>query len=94
MKYTVNYFIKKFTQIPAKKWATRTYHKPGTGIFCALGHCGIYTEEAESLRRLIRNHTDYNIVAINDGYPVVTNFKQKTPRGRVLAALNYIKGKK
>jgi hypothetical protein len=98
-KYTVDYFIKKFSAIPAKKWCTG-YFKLGNG-HCALGHCGSveygsrayqHTDEGNALIGLTSRIGDNQyacITTINDGLD--PNFPQKTPRGRVLAALRQVK---
>lgn len=92
--YTASYFIKKFKAIPAKFWCTNEFTK---GVqHCALGHCGCVgtyiSYEGMSLRDLFHKNekTNDGITKINDGHTL--QFKQKTPRARVLAALRSIKG--
>lgn len=86
-KYTVDYFIKKFSKIHYSKWTTGKYEN--NGKCCALGFCGTRfgTEENKEAKALI------NIlgipVQINDNY--IHRFNQKTPRARILAALREAK---
>lgn len=41
MKYTVDYFIGKFTAIPEELWWEGDYQNPlNSAQHCALGHCG------------------------------------------------------
>lgn len=91
---TVDYFIEKFEAIPAGKWTTGKFID---GDKCdAMGHCGergvereFDTDEAENLFTLVLEHLKDDIANINDGDN--PNFKQKTAKGRVLAALRCIK---
>jgi hypothetical protein len=95
-KYTVDYFIDKFSKIPDSKWRTNSYNY--NGRCCALGHCG-YTWEKETnlgkvLERLVQNNLAVSIESINDGKNDGNDyipFKQKKPKARVLAALKKIK---
>lgn len=86
-KYTVDYFIKKFSKIPNNKWTTGQFVSDlDPTKRCALGHCqvlrgGIKTAEASALVKLIKTPT-----LINDWYG-----KHKTPKGRILAALREVK---
>lgn len=98
-KYTVGYFIRKFKAIPANRWCI--------GVFinardqkCVLGHLGArgirleeefqMPESAAALVRLVReSKVGYDIADINNC--PLPGFRQTTPRGRVLAALNSIK---
>lgn len=88
MKYTLNYFIRKFSGIPRKKWTTGRYTRGNKR--CALGHCGNIedndTLQSVSLDRLL----SWNAVGVNDG---IERFKYlgKDPRTRVLRALKLIK---
>lgn len=89
---TVDYFIEKFEAIPAGKWTTGKFVE---GDKCdAMGHCGertgdMDTDDSENLFTLVLEHLKDDIANINDGDN--PNFKQKTAKGRVLAALRYIK---
>lgn len=95
-KYDVDYFIKKFSAIPRSKWCTNSYMKAERR--CAFGHCGrgfvwvggahVFTDtwEAISLEKIV---VDGSVASINDGKD--PRFPQKTPKGRILAALRRIK---
>lgn len=91
MKYDVDYFIKKFTKIPAKKWTTGDYVDGNKR--CALGHCGEHlsgsTDEARALNIMFLRQTALYVYCVNDGNNLY--FQQQTPRARILAALRYIK---
>lgn len=39
MKYTKEYFIEKFSNIPEENWVSTSLGKDGK--HCALGHCGV-----------------------------------------------------
>jgi hypothetical protein len=92
-KYTVDYFIKKFSAIPKKNWTTGKLQDPmNPDVRCAIGHCGMpsnagRTEEAKALYRLIDPTS--STARINDGRD--SAYPQKHPRSRVLAALRDIK---
>lgn len=95
-KYTVNYFIKKFSAIPRRLWTTGKYTRGEA--HCVLGHCGVrsdllslsITSESDAFSKLILdNIVGRNATGINDWSSV--QFPQRTPRGRILAALKYIK---
>lgn len=94
--YNVDYFIKKFKSIPANNWCSERLYDKNKIKFCVLGHCGVkygnstdyvYTREAEALYGILDN-----VVLINDGRHDL--FKEKTPKKRILAALNYVKQKR
>lgn len=94
-RYDVNYFIEKFSKIPASKWTTYTFENYA-GQCCALGHCGFQrnisggknkTTEGISLINLI-NKIGLNVVTINDGD---TKYQQRSPKARILAALRDVK---
>ena len=93
-KYTVDYFIKKFTKIPANRWCTGAF-KWGNKR-CALGHCGVRlnnldkkNKEADALVALaaIDNTAIY---WVNDGLGFWT-YKGQSPRTRILNFLKEIK---
>ena len=94
MKYNVDYFISKFERLPANKFCVSEYKKRG-GHRCALGWLGdtggsYVSEEIESFMEL------FNIICT---YPSFVNdnkhgsYKQRTIKGRILAALYDIKDK-
>lgn len=88
MKYTVNYFIKKFEKTKPSQWTTGTF-KNLAGQCCALGHCG-GSDSIESmfLKRILKS-----VVAINDNYGFIPRYlkRLKSPRSRILAALKRVK---
>lgn len=99
-KYTVDYFIAKFEATPAKKWITGEYRARGGR--CAMGHCGYTygapTDEALALLGLFEAHFPNTrpknpVVTINDNSASCPPefAKIKTPRARILAALQQIK---
>ena len=94
-KYTAEYFIQKFQAIPPGRWTTRRYFDDRHLRHCALGHCGctgvIDTKESLALGSLFRLGGLPNVASVNDGLICASlDFKQKTPRGRILAALRHL----
>lgn len=91
--YSVDYFIKKFKAIPSSKWCL--YSLENGGKHCALGHCGmiapsIATPDSAALIELFHKHS-ISVITTND---IQTGeFNQRTPKSRILAALNFIKKK-
>lgn len=94
--YTPDYYIKKFKRIPDELWIT---DELGSGKkHCALGHCGMrpldgrtyHTPESRALQALFGNAI-LSVANVNDVPD--TRFPQPTPKGRILAALQYIKSK-
>ena len=81
-KYSPEYFINKFENIPDYQWCIGMTKDP-FGRHCALGHCGYNytnshkrTTEADKLSKLLRNLAyitfDYNFDTISDPYsPVI-----------------------
>jgi hypothetical protein len=93
-KYTVDYFIKKFTAIPDELWCVNHY-RTSHGQRCASGWCGktIHrtTVESLALNRLMGhflNHTE----GINDNFCDSYSHLGDTPKERILVALENIKG--
>lgn len=100
-KYTVDYFIKKFSKIPATKWCTGAYRtlteRGKTRQCCAIGHtmkedqrgAFNFTEASAALREILNpvGHVPH----INDGHPVNVHLTQKGPKARIVAALKYVK---
>lgn len=96
--YTPAYFIKKLSAIPAKLWRTGDLEDNGYGARCVLGHLGAELSyplnserdeeslELKAFRALWSNGhpADINDVGVLNGKQV---YKQKTPKGRILAAL-------
>lgn len=94
-QFTVGYYIKKFRAIPPRKWTTRRFFDDMGLRYCALGHCGAdgmrATPESRALGLLFRAHALPAVADVNDGNLCASlGFKQKTPRGRILAALRHI----
>lgn len=91
MIYTPQYFIDKFSAIPAEYWCIGDYTKGVT--HCALGHCGykwsegqskiIETEEGKALLEMVPS-----VVDINDN--VSQAYPGENPKERVLAALELV----
>lgn len=95
MKYTVDYFIKKFELIPEHKWI-KWQHKDCFGNGCALGHCGLdnnntITKESAALEFLFLKELEDSVARINDH--LSPRYNQETPKQRILAALHDIKRK-
>lgn len=106
MKYTVNYFIKKFEAIPDNLWTVQTVRGKRRS---ALGHCGFKemkgweqeTEESKALMDIFNeeywNVWDVNYFTFGDPRPEYSQYiifkGLKTPKARILAALNHIKNK-
>jgi len=94
MNYDVNYFIKKFEAIPDELWFIGDFVDPVNGSAkCAFGHCGMTNSigmnscnEGAALHRLTKK---YMVADINDGLD--PNYRQPTPKQRILAALYDIK---
>ncbi len=86
MTYDVDYFIAKFEAIPEELWCVDAYTKGRK--HCARGFCGETsdkeTREGIALEKLIRWPA-----MINDGGR--SNYKQPTPKQRILAALYDVK---
>lgn len=82
-KYTVDYFINKFSRIPTNKWTTGDYKKHGR--YCALGHAGcrggdyggVETPESNALYYMFKK-CDYEVDEVNGGK---TQVRITTPDG-------------
>lgn len=99
-KYDIDFFIAKFTAIPASKWTIGVL-EDDQGRKCALGHCGArmpnqvigygadfrHTAQSKALRRIIPLVECFNDDANN------STGTGKTPRTRVLNVLREIKRK-
>ena len=96
-KYTLDYYIDKFNNIPEDKWGTGVYNDDN-GHCCAFGHCGAYagreeTDEARSLSTIFRElkkDNDPDLTHINDGDRGAEKYGE-TPKERVV---NYLKSLK
>ena len=91
MNFTVDYFIAKFEAIPEEQWCSGDYSN-SHGQHCAAGHCGEgrftgVTPESQGLEAILHHRTAY----INDGDG--SDYKQPTPKQRILAALRDVKAK-
>lgn len=99
--YTVDYFIKKFEDIPANLWIMGSRSlvdtNGGPTQHCALGFCDQH-EEA-SLVFLFAAKIGLSVAWINDGYnnyyvtDKMQNSNENNPKQRILAALEMIKEK-
>lgn len=95
-----DYFIQKFEKIPDICWGTKllVLYDQGIEVCCALGHCGqrramrfnepCETEEASALMDLFHG-VNLSVADVNDRPS--QQLPQRTPKGRILAALEYIK---
>lgn len=102
-KYTVDYFIKKLSAIPDDKWRDDGHLGLLEEKKCAIGHCGGRSSvgygsvEALALNRMIRSHLDLHAYEVNDasedcgGTYSGAEKLGKTPKARILAALELIK---
>lgn len=93
MKYDVDYFIEKFTGIPSRLWCMGTLTDEH-GRHCALGHC--YASEnglisSDKLRDLFTRYSHNVVLTNDDNMDYNLGQGRKTPRGRILAALRWIK---
>ena len=100
-KYTLDYFIKKYSSIPAKSWCTGDYIKNYVegDKCCAVGHTLKYSKSAKdyeatpetiALANLVKG-LDYRLPEINDGHD--ERYPQKSIKARVLAFLKDMKAK-
>lgn len=93
IEYNVDYFLNKFKDIPPELWCIKSYSRGAAR--CAVGHCrsaenfSLPTNESAALVRLFVRNLVENPTEINDG--LVPVFPQKTPKERILAALEKIK---
>lgn len=86
--YDAAYFIAKFEGIPEDQWCTdRTTNERGQ--HCAIGH--LDHEGGDALCRLFARTIGSPVVNIND--KICTNYKQPTPKQRILAALRDIQAR-
>lgn len=96
VKYSIDYFIKKFTDTDPSQW-TRCQLTNSNGQHCALGFCGGYdTKEAQALKDLTKHPSrlnptySNNVMDINDSQ-ISYRHLGKDPRTRVINALKRIK---
>lgn len=107
MNYDLNYFIGKFENIPEHLWTTGTLEGTGNRHcclgHCGMTMTTKATEEADALAELVDKHLKltilrkkgdcdfafYTIFPINDNQN--SDYKQRTPKQRILAALYDIK---
>lgn len=91
-KFTVDYFIDKFSKIPEENWCTGMFTIGSA--HCAYGHCGLgwdtsFTEESVALADLFIK-IRATIINVNDAIDY-NPYQQPTPKQRILAALYDIK---
>lgn len=90
--YYIDYFIKKFEQIPEDMWCTELY-TDNFGRCCARGHCGDgKIGRNDELRSLFEVLGKVPLTTINDGFD--SRYQQPVIKDRVLAALRDIKSGK
>ena len=100
--YNAQYFIDRYKPIPDRLWVKGHYVQRlkflGTTLIekhCALGHLGDIgssksrTAESQAIMDLFRIHLHKSVPTVNDG--LCLEYQQKTPKERVLAALEEIK---
>lgn len=85
-KYSIDYFINKFTKIPAEMWIIGKVNDD-KGRCCALGFCN-EMGEMDPLVDLFKEK-DLKVPWVNDGKDI--RFNQKSPKTRIIAALKWIK---
>lgn len=88
-KFGVEYFIRKFSALRPSLWTTGTLRRVVSKTHtqhCALGHCKL--KESSALLSIFRKF-GLSVSRINDDRSE-TN-PQKTPRGRILTALRWIR---
>lgn len=94
---SLHYFKEKFTAIPEEQWCTKYYESVEMNFiqFCAMGHCGAtlkkpLTMESTALINLFAPlySLGTSIPSINDSQSSM--FPQDTPRGRILAAIEWL----
>lgn len=83
----VDYFIRKFRSMPEALWTTGSLYNGWTYQCCAMGHCD--NTESQPLSDLFRLKLRMLVCHVNDD--PIENFRQATPKKRILAALEYIK---
>jgi len=105
-RYTIDYFINKFSAIPEELWCTGDFQDGNK--FCAQGHCGLKIEtrelvwhspiivkgplaEVSALWHLFKNRIYMCPGTVNNGWEYT--YQQPTPKQRILAALYDIKAK-
>lgn len=91
INYNIDYFIKKFEAIPEQNWCIKAVRKDHQ--CCVMGHClqkGEFTsEELLSLGKVFGSLS----LAMNINNGDSSNYKQSTPKQRILAALYDLKAK-
>lgn len=89
-KYTPQYLIKFFSEIPDSRWTVGGRHScRATGIGCALNLAYVHSAAAADALVGFFNRSELHVVDVND---LSTNprFPQTTPKARILAALAHI----
>lgn len=104
-KYTVDYFIDKFSTIPDNQFTLGEYVSKN-GTKCALGHCGFTNNddtavEGRQLNNLMTRAFGIGAANISDGAKNIYYFNPSrsynakelgsTPKKRILTALELIK---
>jgi|GEM_PF-3178160 len=94
-KYTVDFFIEKFSKIPEKNWIVgRLRDKSDPNKRCALGHCGMnpnsfkHTLMSLSLKELFKCSS---VIDVNDNCTGKYKYFGKTPKTRILKMLKNIR---
>lgn len=90
---TVDDFIRFYEAIPDDKWCVGAFNKrydDGVLRHCAIGHLVAGSGNADTLRRLWDFSKSGPVEYVNDGKGMYLHFG-KTPKARILNALNKIK---
>lgn len=97
MKYTVDYFEKKFEKIPESDWGDGDLKNHCVLHYIGKGEYEIHPEVL-ALAEILRPLTPYKdgntfeiIYGINDNTILGVRFKGKTPKQRLLNALKKVK---
>jgi hypothetical protein len=93
MNHDCAYFIQKFEAIPDEMWRAGPSNYPHPAR-CAINHC--QGEEGLAFRKIVEKAFPcesflHSAAVINDGHH--PDYKQPTPKARILAALRDIKAK-
>lgn len=95
----INYFIKKFTDIPRDQWIVGDYSSDDGKRRCVLGHCGAmkgtfndyWGEEAYEINMLFYHLIGESVATVNDGN--VPTWNKGHPKDNIIFALMYMKEK-
>lgn len=94
MKYTIDYFIQKFNNIPDEKWCVGTFTEDSSKFlglitsnkYCAQGHCGV--KDRESAKYIWNLPLNENIEASVLYHLFGGNIKTKNEENTIVAIIN------